>query len=64
VHGQYGFFMGSGPDSKLSEAGFEYNLALIGLLLPIFLAGPGNWAIARFVMPKSKKTGRPILFLE
>jgi putative oxidoreductase len=64
VHGQHGFFLGTGPESTLKEAGFEYNLALIGLLLPILLAGPGNCAIAQFVMPKSKKTGRPFIVLE
>src|SRR5262245_41213386 len=32
VHGKNGFF--------LSDQGFEYNLALIGLLAPIVLAGP------------------------
>jgi putative oxidoreductase len=41
VHGKNGFF--------LQNQGFEYNLALIGLLLPIFLCGPG-----RFSMPNPK----------
>ena len=40
VHGKNGFFMSNG--------GFEYNLALIGLLAPILLAGPGRYAIWRF----------------
>ena len=40
VHGKNGFF--------LSQGGFEYNLALIGLLLPVLLAGPGWFAIGRF----------------
>jgi putative oxidoreductase len=39
VHGQHGFF--------LSNGGFEYNLALIGLLLPILIAGPGRFAIGQ-----------------
>jgi putative oxidoreductase len=65
VHGQHGFFLGKGPESTLSEAGFEYNLALIGLLLPILIAGPGRLAIGRFLpLPKSAKTGRPIIVLE
>jgi putative oxidoreductase len=65
VHGKNGFFMGTGPDSTMSQSGFEYNLALIGLLAPIMIAGPGRYAIGPFLpLPKSKKTGRPILILE
>ncbi len=57
VHGQHGFF--------LSNSGFEYNLALIGLLLPILIAGPGKFAIGRYLpLPKSANTGRPIMVLE
>ena len=57
VHGQHGFF--------LQNQGFEYNLALIGLLLPTLLCGPGRFSIGRSLpLPKSPITGRPILFLE
>ena len=56
VHGKNGFFSSSG--------GFEYNLALIGLLLPILLCGPGSISIGRFFLPKSAKTGRPVVVLE
>lgn len=57
VHGKNGFFM--------SARGYEYNLALIGLLIPILLIGPGRWAIGRFLpLPKSAKTGAPIVVLE
>jgi putative oxidoreductase len=57
VHGQHGFF--------LHHDGFEYNLALIGLLLPILLCGPGSFSIGRFLpLPKSSRTGRPIVVLE
>jgi putative oxidoreductase len=49
VHGQNGFFLGHGPESKLMESGFEYNLALIGLLAPILIAGPGGLSIGRFL---------------
>ena len=57
VHGKNGFLQ--------SDEGFEYNLALIGLLLPILIAGPGRYAIGRFLpLPKSAKTGRPIVALE
>jgi len=65
VHGQHGFFLGDSPESKLGEAGFEYNLALIGLLLPTLIAGPGRFSIGRFLpLPKSSRTGRPIVVLE
>jgi putative oxidoreductase len=65
VHGQHGFFLGTGPESTLATAGFEYNLALIGLLAPILIAGPGSFSIGRFLpLPKSKTTGRPIVVLE
>ena len=56
VHGKHGFF--------LKDGGFEYNLALIGLLVPIFLAGPGSISIGRLFLPRSALTGRPIVFLE
>ena len=57
VHGPKGFFQSAG--------GFEYNLALIGLLLPILLAGPGRFSIGRYLpLPKSKQTGRPVMVLE
>ena len=57
VHGKNGFFMSSG--------GFEYNLALIGLLLPILLAGPGRFSIGRYLpLPKARSTGQPVIFLE
>jgi putative oxidoreductase len=57
VHGKNGFFQ--------SANGFEYNLALIGLLAPILIAGPGKLAIGRFLpLPKAAGTGRPIVVLE
>ena len=57
VHGKNGFF--------LSDQGFEYNLALIGLFLPTLLAGPGRYAVGRFLpLPKSARTGRPVAALE
>ena len=56
VHGKNGFFQQAG--------GFEYNLALIGLLLPIFICGPGKMSIGRLFMPRSAKTGRPVVVLE
>jgi putative oxidoreductase len=57
VHGEHGFF--------LSNNGFEYNLALIGLLAPTMLAGPGHYAVGRFLpLPRSARTGRPVIVLE
>ena len=65
VHGQHGFFLGHGPSDTLATAGFEYNLALIGLLAPILIAGPGRFASGRFLpLPKSALSGRPIVVLE
>jgi putative oxidoreductase len=42
VHGRNGFFLGP-------RMGFEYNLALIGLLLVVLIAGPGRFSVARAV---------------
>lgn len=57
VHGKNGFFQSAG--------GFEYNLALIGLLLPTLVAGPGWHSLGRCLpLPKSAKTGGPIAVLE
>ena len=64
VHGKNGFFLGKGPDSLLKDAGFEYCLALIGLLLPILICGPGRFSIGQFFLPKSSRRGRPIIVLE
>jgi len=57
VHGKNGLL--------LQDGGFEYNLALIGLLAPILIAGPGRYAVGRWLpLPKAANTGRPILVLE
>jgi putative oxidoreductase len=56
VHGKNGFF--------LSAGGFEYNLALIGLLAPTLFSGPGRITLGRFFLPKSSRTGRTIFILE
>ena len=56
VHGKNGLFL---PD------GFEYNLALIGLLIPTVIAGPGRFSVGRFLpLPRSRRTGRVIPVLE
>jgi putative oxidoreductase len=57
VHGKNGFFLSSG--------GFEYNLALIGLLAPTLIAGPGQYGITRFLpLPRSARTGKPLVIVE
>lgn len=57
VHGANGFF--------LSDGGYEYNLALIGLLAPILIAGPGRYAVGRLLpLPKADRSERPIAVLE
>lgn len=57
VHGKNGFFMSAG--------GFEYNLALIGLLLPTLIAGPGRYSVGRYLpLPKSKASGKPVAVFE
>ena len=56
VHGKNGFF---------APAGFEYNLALIGLLATVLIAGPGRLAVGRLLpQPKQVQTGRPVPILE
>ena len=57
VHGKSGFFQ--------SDGGFEYNLALIGLLAPTLIAGPGRIALGRSLpLPMSPRAGPPIIALE
>jgi putative oxidoreductase len=57
VHGKNGFFM--------STQGFEYNLALIGLLVPTLIAGPGRLAIGRYLpLPTRRDRSGPMLVLE
>ena len=65
VHGQHGFFLGHGPTDTLATAGFEYNLALIGLLAPTLVAGPGRFSVGRCLpLPGVARTGRPVVVLE
>jgi putative oxidoreductase len=56
VHGKNGFLM--------SDGGFEYNWAIIGLLVPILLCGPGRFSVAHCCMPRSARTGRPMVVVE
>jgi putative oxidoreductase len=58
VHWKNGFFLGAKP-------GFEYNLALIGLLAAILIAGPGRLSIGRFLpLPKATDANRPVVAVE
>lgn len=57
VHGKNGFLMSNG--------GYEYNFALIGLLLPVLISGPGRLSIGRALpLPKKRDSRRPIAILE
>ena len=58
VHFQNGFFLGERP-------GFEFNLALIGLLLPVLIAGPGHLALAHILpLPRSGHNHEPMPALQ
>jgi putative oxidoreductase len=60
-HGKNGFFL----QMDMRQSGFEYNLALIGLLLPTLIAGPGPYSFGQYLpLPRSRRTGRPIAALE
>jgi len=63
VHGKVGFFMNW--MGKQAGEGFEYHLLAIAVLLTIVIAGPGRYAIGRYLpLPKSKGSGRPLGILE
>ena len=56
-HGKNGF--------SLEHGGFEYNLALIGLLVPVLLCGPGRYAVGQYLpLPKVRGSRRPVAVLE
>ena len=56
VHGKNGFF---------APTGFEFNLALIGLLAPILIVGPGRFALGHLLpLPKAAGSGRTVAVLE
>lgn len=59
VHGHNGFFL-SYTDPKMN--GFEYNLSLVGCLIPILICGPGRFSVARLYMPKSRPVGPVVVF--
>jgi putative oxidoreductase len=47
THLQFGFFMNWTGTQK--GEGFEYHILMIGLLLPILVAGPGRFSFARLL---------------
>jgi putative oxidoreductase len=55
VHAKFGFFM-NWAGNQAGE-GFEYHLLAIGVLLTIVIAGPGRFAMGRY-LPLPKATGR------
>ena len=62
VHAKFGFFMNWAGNQ--SGEGFEYHLLAIGILLPVVLLGPGQFAIGR-LLPMPKGAGeRPVAALE
>jgi putative oxidoreductase len=63
VHSQFGFFM-NWTGKQVGE-GFEYHLLVIGTLLPILIAGPGRFAIGRYLpLPKIARADRVVTVLE
>ena len=61
VHGKFGFFM-NWMGQQAGE-GFEYHLLAIAVLSSILIAGPGRFAIGRF-LPLPKWKDQPVLILE
>jgi len=52
VHGKFGFFMNW--TGKQPGEGFEYHLLAIAVLLTILIAGPGRYALGRYLpLPKA-----------
>jgi putative oxidoreductase len=63
IHIHVGFFMNW--TGKQAGEGFEYHLLAIAILLTTMIAGPGRFAIGRFLpLPKSKGGDRPVPILE
>lgn len=61
VHGKNGFFL-SFMDPKMN--GFEYCFALIGMALPILIAGPGRLVLGRILPLPKRADGALIAPLE
>ncbi len=62
VHAKVGFFM-NWTGNQAGE-GFEYHLLAIANLLTIALAGPGRFALARFLPFRKAAKDGPVLVLE
>ena len=62
VHSQFGFFMNW--TGKQPGEGFEYHLLVIGMLLPIVIAGPGRYALGRLLPLPKVPSRRPVAALE
>jgi putative oxidoreductase len=63
VHAKVGFFM-NWTGTQAGE-GFEYHLLAIAILITIVIAGPGRFAVGRFLpLPKAADKQRPIGVLE
>ena len=63
VHAKFGFFM-NWAGNQAGE-GFEYHLLAIGVLLSIVIAGPGRFAVGRFLpLPTVASKERPVTILE
>lgn len=63
VHAKFGFFMNW--VGRQAGEGFEYHLLAIGILLPVVIAGPGRFAIGRFLpLPKVGSEQRPMAVVE
>ena len=62
VHASNGFFMNW--TGKQPGEGFEYHLLVIGMLLPIVIAGPGRYAVGRLLPLPKVPSQRPVAVLE
>jgi len=52
-------------DREAGRRGFEYHLLAIAVLMTIVIAGPGRFALGKFLpLPKAASNQRPIGVLE
>ncbi len=63
VHLPNGFFMNW--YGKQAGEGYEYHLLVIGMAMALVLAGPGRFAVGRFLpLPKVAGTSQPVPVIE
>ncbi len=63
VHLPNGFFMNW--YGKQAGEGYEYHLLVIGMALTLLIAGPGRFAVGRFLpLPKVSDTNQPVPAIE